>query len=766
MLIGLLAGGGVFVALIVGGLIWAFSGKKDKPVDTASNTPQNTSPSDPSKTNGNSGTPGNNGNNSTPSTPVSRPGPQGPGVNNPGNGTFGTMPRELEEKIKRATAYIHVQGDNFAGSGSGFILKSNGDTGYIVTNFHVISGPSEEEPAKTAGPPPRPPGFPQRPPMMRPPSFRPPGFPGMPGQPQPKQPTPKAKPNVTVVLHRGTAEEQSIKAEVVAFDEEADLATLRITGVRDLPPPIDMDLEAPITETMPVYIFGFPGGSPAIVIERGSISQLTRDSNNELSDVQVNGKIIPGNSGGPIVDAQGRLVGIAVSTVMGKNVGFAIPTATLNHMLKGGIRGGIVLQFKQQGNRVDLGGEHWLLDNKSRVRVRDSIQINVGTSPTPVNFPPDEFHVLARLSDPMLKIKSASLHYGLAPNNPLLESPQGWGQLPNAQKVPLQINDQFGETKFKLPPGSVIDQTYAFQFSYVNADGQTVFTQPHTVRLSFPKNLKTMTLKIVSPTDEPSRRYVEELVRKTYTDANLRSVVRTATGLVAELEPITDPKQAASRIKFGEVTAVEGWTVTVIVKNVELPVPTDAEIDQAVADLEKGDGNRRKAAAERLAAVYSILPARRVEVAKLLEAAAVDKDFWLRLAALRALNLWSGPENVAGLTKGLEIQEGQTRVAICNILAKYKDPSCAEALAKLLPAGFERGPASAALKAIGSPAEKAVIPYLTHKDGWTVREACLILKEIGTKESVAPLQALLDKKPDFLVAPTANEALALCKSRK
>jgi HEAT repeat protein len=137
---------------------------------------------------------------------------------------------------------------------------------------------------------------------------------------------------------------------------------------------------------------------------------------------------------------------------------------------------------------------------------------------------------------------------------------------------------------------------------------------------------------------------------------------------------------------------------------------------------------------------------------------------------MNALKMWSGPENVPGLVAYLEwTLEGkpfpQSEGDAIAILAKLKDPAAAPVLAKFLPNGFHRGGAANALKAIGPPAEKAVFPMLEHKDGWTVREACFVLKEIGTKESIEPLKKLIDKKPDFLVAPPANEALQAVSKR-
>ena len=274
-----------------------------------------------------------------------------------------------------------------------------------------------------------------------------------------------------------------------------------------------------------------------------------------------------------------------------------------------------------------------------------------------------------------------------------------------------------------------------------------------------------MTLRITTPPDDPTLRYVEDSVTKAFAGTSVR-VWRAPPGLNAEINPVDDPKAVVGKITFGEVVSVEGRTIAVTVGEVALPAPTEQEIALALNDLKSTDGNRRKAGADRLAKMYVVVPDRRVEVAKALEAAALEKDFWLQQPALRALNLWAGPENAAGLIRVLEAVDWPTRNIVCPILGRLKDPAAAPALAKLLPGLGDRGPASAALKAIGPGAEKAVIPFLTHKDSWASSEACHILKEIGTEASVAPLQEILKGKPDFMVGPAAANALKAIQERK
>jgi S1-C subfamily serine protease len=560
-------GAGVVIALAAGGVIWAVAGKgkprSQEPAgqQTVSNT--TTGPAAPTagdrdkrspeakqatpttgdrekfapevKTTPTAATPPNAvANAAPPSSP-----PAKTLASDVGPPAVGELSSEMGEKIKRATALIRVTAGDYRASGSGFILRSNGDTAYVLTNYHVVATPPEEPAPKTPpktnpqpkGPPgfrgaPRPPSFPNpsfphpsppnlpgtgfrggpgsisgigRPsgfgilgaPGMGPPNLGLPGF-NQPSTPEAKKPDEPARPRprVTVVLCSGTPEEQSVQAELVAFDDEADLAALRITGVRNLPAAIDVSQEAPLAETMPVYIFGFPGGVRSVELKRGTVSQIRRDANNEVRDLQINGDIIPGNSGGPIVDAKGRLVGIAVSTVRGKNVGFAVPTDQLNHMLSGSIKFGLVGLISKQGNSAHLAAEVWEFDGANRVREHETLRLALGQNNRPV---PSEFLVLGRLTDPMHRINSAAVHFAvIPPGTRFTGEGRGWPALKDARKLPLELSDQNALGSFKLPQGATQDDNYAFQFSYVNADGQTVYTQPHQFRLTFSKNKKTV----------------------------------------------------------------------------------------------------------------------------------------------------------------------------------------------------------------------------------------------------------------------------------
>src|SRR5260370_13854932 len=130
--------------------------------------------------------------------------------------------------------------------------------------------------------------------------------------------------NATIsrVFWSGTRKEQSYTAKGVASDRKRDLAILKLTNCKDLAKPIDIARAPNLQETMPVYVLGFPfgnslstnRGNPAITIGKGSISSIRPYDRDQVALVQIDGALNPGNSGGPVVDSQGRLVGVAVAT--------------------------------------------------------------------------------------------------------------------------------------------------------------------------------------------------------------------------------------------------------------------------------------------------------------------------------------------------------------------------------------------------------------------------------------------------------------------
>ena len=185
---------------------------------------------------------------------------------------------------------------------------------------------------------------------------------------------------VTVVFFSGTSKEKALRAEVVGTDDVKDLAILKIDKFDQLPAPLDMSGESQPIETMSVYIIGFPfgellssnKGNPSISIGRGSITGLPRNARDELSHVQFDGSLNPGNSGGPVVDSQGRLVGIAVSHfVLGSNstgINKAIPALEVSKLLNGRVGTPHLQVVSKDGDGLHVKVEFDLLDPAAKIK--------------------------------------------------------------------------------------------------------------------------------------------------------------------------------------------------------------------------------------------------------------------------------------------------------------------------------------------------------------------------------------------------------------
>ncbi|MEX2012322.1 MAG: trypsin-like peptidase domain-containing protein [Patescibacteria group bacterium] len=87
-----------------------------------------------------------------------------------------------------------------------------------------------------------------------------------------------------------------------------------------------------------VYAIGYPHGRD-LSISKGIVSALTRDDYDDRRFIQTDAAIIPGNSGGPLVDICGKVVGMNTQTLQGQeNVGFAIEYSQLNDRIQAMIK--------------------------------------------------------------------------------------------------------------------------------------------------------------------------------------------------------------------------------------------------------------------------------------------------------------------------------------------------------------------------------------------------------------------------------------------
>ena len=168
------------------------------------------------------------------------------------------------------------------------------------------------------------------------------------------------------------ADGNQIPAEVVGFDPHADVALLKVdTGDIEMTP-IELAKADQVQVGDPVAAIGSPFGEEQS-LSVGVVSATDR-SIPSLTDFRIDGavqtdaSINPGNSGGPLLDVEGRVIGInqQINTASGADdgVGFAVPIGlvrrSLDQLRDGGEVSyafmGVTTQalYPQLANRLDL----------------------------------------------------------------------------------------------------------------------------------------------------------------------------------------------------------------------------------------------------------------------------------------------------------------------------------------------------------------------------------------------------------------------------
>jgi 2-alkenal reductase len=143
---------------------------------------------------------------------------------------------------------------------------------------------------------------------------------------------------------------EATRAQVVGTAPNYDLAVIRLTAVRQLPPPIAVGTSADLKVGQAAFAIGNPFGLDQSLTS-GIISALKRtlptSGGREIGNViQTDAAINPGNSGGPLLDSSGRLIGVntAIYSPSGSNagIGFSIPVDVVNRVVPDLIKNGRV----------------------------------------------------------------------------------------------------------------------------------------------------------------------------------------------------------------------------------------------------------------------------------------------------------------------------------------------------------------------------------------------------------------------------------------
>lgn len=156
------------------------------------------------------------------------------------------------------------------------------------------------------------------------------------------------------------ASNKSYPATVVGSDREQDIAVIKVNAPAAELVPITLGSSDRLRVGQRAYVLGNPFGWDG-TLSTGIISSLNRDLPSRIPGrmmqalIQTDASMNPGNSGGPLLNTNGQMIGmcVAIATKTGQSagVGFAIPIDRIKSIVPELIQNGRII-------RADIGITH------------------------------------------------------------------------------------------------------------------------------------------------------------------------------------------------------------------------------------------------------------------------------------------------------------------------------------------------------------------------------------------------------------------------
>lgn len=197
--------------------------------------------------------------------------------------TIAEVVKMVAPAVVGVDASINSTSGTASSLGSGFIISEDG---LVVTNYHVIEGAT----------------------------------------------------SVNIILSTG----EEVSAEVVNYDSAEDLAVLNITENIEMPGVADLGDSSSVETGEEVIAIGNPLGKEfSETVTSGIVSSanrtITKSDSSTVEYIQTDAAINSGNSGGPLINSQGQVIGINTAKEVGEGIegiGFSIPINVLKEKLE------------------------------------------------------------------------------------------------------------------------------------------------------------------------------------------------------------------------------------------------------------------------------------------------------------------------------------------------------------------------------------------------------------------------------------------------
>ncbi len=224
---------------------------------------------------------------------------------------YGQLDPANLKTLKAATVYITTP----TSTGSGFLVFKQGKLGLVATNAHVVG----------------------------------------------------REPVVQLSFNSGSNLQFDLSGTVAGIDLVNDLALIRVES-NTLPEPLKIQKITPglLVETQQVYCCGFPlgekltikGKTPEPTISKGNISSLRTSKLAIPALIQADIAVNPGNSGGPLIDTEGNVIGMVTLKVNGTDVCIAVPSNFIDDSIDGAATWvvGRLTDADQEKSKVEMNG--------------------------------------------------------------------------------------------------------------------------------------------------------------------------------------------------------------------------------------------------------------------------------------------------------------------------------------------------------------------------------------------------------------------------
>lgn len=176
--------------------------------------------------------------------------------------------------------------------------------------------------------------------------------------------------SITVVFSNG----KTSSAKVVNFDSTEDLAVLKVTTNMEMPGVAELGDSSRLRVGDNVVAIGNPLGKDLVgTVTSGIVSAVNRKvtiENKTLTLIQTDAAINAGNSGGPLVNSLGQVVGInsaKINETGVEGIGFSIPINTVKDELEG---------LQQTGLKIGIGAEDITSDEAKQYKVPQGVLID------------------------------------------------------------------------------------------------------------------------------------------------------------------------------------------------------------------------------------------------------------------------------------------------------------------------------------------------------------------------------------------------------